>query len=64
METYYEIVEVDEKNETAKIKGTWDNNQEIRLFLFEDFDMDNDNIKVGQKVRVENFNEDSEFFII
>ena len=63
MEERYEIVEVDEKNEKVKVRRTRKGNQETKIFTFDNFEIDYDKIKVGQKLRIEQI-EDSKFFTL
>ena len=63
MEPNYEIIDVDEENETAAVIGIFEGNGEIRIFNFDNFEMDYDDIKIGQKVILERI-KNSEFFDI
>ena len=63
MQEYCEIIDVDEENETAAVIGIFKGNSEIRIFNFDDFEMNYDDIKIGQKVILERI-KDSEFFLI
>ena len=65
MKLYFEIMEVDKENERVQVKGIFEGNEEeeTRTFTFDDFEMDYDEIKVGEKLIVETI-EDSELFLI